>query len=434
MTISVRKWKDLDKKEREKFFRRSEIDIEEVSESVKTILERVKREGDKALVEYTALFDKVQLSPDRLRVGAEEIAAAESLLEPGVREALHQAVANVRSFHKAQKPEGMHVQEVQPGLFVGERATPIESAALYVPHGRGSFPSMLYMLAVPAVIAEVPRIVIITPPGADGTVDPACLYTAQLLGIDEIYRIGGAQAIGALTYGTATISPVEKIIGPGSMYVTAAKRILYGLVDVGLPAGPSESILIADAQADPELAARDLLVEAEHGSDSCAVLLTPDAALAEKTAALIEEKLQRLSETRRSFVSDVLGGGYGGIIITADMDEAVGISNRFAPEHLELLVADPFSLLGKIRNAGEILLGQNMPFSCANYMTGANAVLPTGGKAKTWSAVSVRDFIKYSSVVWATREGYESIAHHTETLARYEGFETHAAAVEKRWS
>jgi histidinol dehydrogenase len=176
------------------------------------------------------------------------------------------------------------------------------------------------------------------------------------------------------------------------------------------------------------------MVEAEHGSDSCAVLITPDPALAARAAVLIEEKAERLSEPRRTFVSDVLGGGYGGIIISADMDEAVDITNRFAPEHLELLVDDPFSLLGKIRNAGEILLGQNMPFSCANYMTGANAVLPTGGKAKTWSAVSVRDFIKYSSVVWATREGYESIAGHTETLARYEGFETHAAAVDGRWS
>jgi histidinol dehydrogenase len=424
----------MEKAEREKFFRRSEIDIEDVTGSVMEILERIKHEGDKALIEYTSVFDKVLLSPENLRVGTGEIAAAGALLTPGVREALHQAVANVRSFHEAQKPGGMAVKEIQPGLFVGERAGPIESTALYVPHGRGNFPSMLYMLAVPAVIAGVPRIVIVTPPGVDGTVDPACLYTAQLLGIDEIYRIGGAQAIGALTYGTESIQPVDKIIGPGSMYVSAAKRILYGQVDVGLPAGPSESILIADSQADPELAARDLMVEAEHGSDSCAVLITPDPALAARAAVLIEEKAERLSEPRRTFVSDVLGGGYGGIIISADMDEAVDITNRFAPEHLELLVDDPFSLLGKIRNAGEILLGQNMPFSCANYMTGANAVLPTGGKAKTWSAVSVRDFIKYSSVVWATREGYESIAGHTETLARYEGFETHAAAVDGRWS
>lgn len=433
MKIAVKRWDSMDAAEQEKLFRRSETDIDDVTGTVRGIIERVRNEGDAVLYELARTFDGADLSSAGLRVRPEEFEAAEALVNPAVKEALRQAVRNVRSFHETQKPEGMTVKEVRRGLFVGERATPVDSAALYVPRGRGSFPSMLYMLAVPAVIAEVPRIVVVTPPGSDGSVDPACLFVASLLGIDEVYRVGGAQAIAALACGTESIAPVDKITGPGSMYVTAAKRLLYGSVDVGLPAGPSESILIADSSADPELAARDLLVEAEHGSDSCALLLTPDAALAARCASILESKIASLPEPRKSFVSDVLGGGYGGVIVTASMEEALEITNRFAPEHLELLVSDPFSLLGSIRNAGEILLGENMPFSCANYLAGANAVLPTGGKAKTYSAVSVRDFMKYSSVIWATKEGYDALAPHTEALARYEGFETHAQAVDGRW-
>lgn len=434
MRMMIRYWKELNSAEQAKLFRRSEIDIEAVSNSVHAIIERVKAEGDEAVLSLTREFDRVELSAGHLRVSKQEIADAKQLLKPPVKGAIEHAIRNVRRFHEAQKPEAMKVVEVEPGLFVGERATAIESAALYVPRGRGSFPSMLYMLAVPAVIAEVPRIVITTPPGEDGSVDPACLYAAELLGIDEIYRVGGAQAIAALTFGTKTIRPVEKIVGPGSMYVTAAKRLLYGTVDVGLPAGPSESILIADETADPELAAKDILVEAEHGSDSSALLITPDRKLAERAADIIQERIADLPEPRKGFVSDVLDGGYGGIIVTETMDEAVSITNQFAPEHLELMVSEPFSLVGKIRNAGEILLGRNIPFSCANYMAGANAVLPTGGKAKTYSAVSVRDFMKYSSVVWSTRDGYDRIADDTRNLALYEGFITHAAAVDRRWS
>jgi histidinol dehydrogenase len=433
MRLQIRTWKEMPREEQLRVLRRSETDIEEVTASVQAILKRVREEGDSALLDFSRTFDHVELAPDQLRVSKEEIEEAESLLEPELVRALHHAIENVKKFHQTQKPEAMSIKEIEPGLFAGERATPIDSVALYVPRGRGSFPSMLYMMAVPAVIAEVPRIVMVTPPGSDGSIDAACLYTARILGIKEIYRIGGAHAIGAMTWGTDSIRPVDKIIGPGSMYVTAAKRILYGTVDVGLPAGPSESILIADKDADPELAAKDLLVEAEHGSDSCAILLTPERGLAEAVLSILNEKISSLPEPRRGFVSDVLGSGYGGIILTDSMEEALEISNSFAPEHLELLVKEPFALLGKIRHAGEILLGENMPFSCANYITGANAILPTGGKARTFSAVSVRDFIKYSSVVWATREGYHTIAGDTECLARYEGFLTHADAVTRRW-
>ncbi|MCK5199060.1 MAG: histidinol dehydrogenase, partial [Spirochaetales bacterium] len=325
----------------------------------------------------------------------------------------------------------MNFDEIRPGLFAGEKSIPIESAGLYVPRGRGSFPSMLYMLAVPAAVAGVERICVITPPGEDGEVDPGCLYAAKLCGIDEVYRVGGAHGIAALAYGTESIPAVHKITGPGSMYVTAAKRILYGTVDVGLPAGPSESVILADSDADPWNLALDLLVEAEHGSDSSAVLITTSDDVAEKTAENIEKLISDLTEPRRTFVSDVFKG-YGAIFLVDSIEEGAELVNAFAPEHLQLKTKEPFSTLSLIKNAGEILLGENIPFSAANYVTGVNAVLPTGGNARTWSAVSVRDFIKYSSVVYADKNGYEDFKDHVITLSDYEGFVTHGNALKLR--
>jgi histidinol dehydrogenase len=325
----------------------------------------------------------------------------------------------------------MKLMEIRPGIMAGEKAAPISSVGLYVPRGRGSFPSMLYMLAVPAAIAGVERIAVVTPPNKDGSVDPACLYAAKLCGVTEVYRVGGAQAIAALALGTESIKPVVKLSGPGSMYVAAAKRLLASRVNPGLPAGPSESIVLADGSADPEKAALDLMIEAEHGSDSSAVLITDSEQLAEASAAILRQKTEALPEPRRTFVSDVLSG-YGGIIITETIQQAADIVNEYAPEHLQIQTADPFETMKLISNAGEILLGDTTPFSIANYSTGANAVLPTGGGAKTYSAVSVRDFIKYSSVVHATEEGLKSAAAYVKTLADYEGFITHGNALKER--
>lgn len=432
MILEVREWKNLDRDERKNIFSRSEIDIEAVRGSVSAIIDEVRSKGDTALLHFSKQFDHADLSDLGLRLSKEEIDLGASQVSEHVKSAIDYAIENVHSFHQHQKSQQMTVHELRPGLFAAEKVQAIESAGLYVPRGRGSFPSMLYMLAVPALIAGVERIVICTPPDSEGRVDPGCLYTAKVLGLQEIYRIGGAQAVAALAYGTESIAPVDKITGPGSMYVTAAKRMLYGQVDVGLPAGPSESILIADDQADPELCARDLLIEAEHGSDSCALLLCTNEEFAQRCARYAEQKIDALPDERKKFVSAVLGGGYGGIIVCESLDEAVEISNTFAPEHLELQVAEPFALLGKIQRAGEILIGPNVPFSCANYLTGPNAVLPTGGKARTYSAVSVRDFVTHSSVVWASKDAYHSMAKHTEILADYEGFASHANAVKDR--
>ncbi|MCL2793335.1 MAG: histidinol dehydrogenase, partial [Spirochaetaceae bacterium] len=318
-----------------------------------------------------------------------------------------------------------------PGITAGERFLPIDSAGLYVPQGRGSFPSMLYMLAVPALVAGVPRVCIVTPPGSNGTVDPACLYAARICEIKEVYRVGGAQAIAALAYGTESIKPVVKIVGPGSAYVTAAKRALYGKIDVGVPAGPSDSIVLADEKADPYRVALDLMTEAEHGSDSAAILVTDSKNLAEDVKKHMTSIIDAIPEPRKKFLTDVFSG-YGGIILAKDMNEAAEIVNLYAPEHLQIATRDPARILNLVRNAGEILLGQDTPFSIANYTTGPNAVLPTGGMAKTYSPVSVRDFMKSSSIIYADKHGLKSVTDHVIALADYEGFSAHSGALKMR--
>ncbi len=430
MTINIYSWKNIPEEKKQSLLSRSELDISEVKESVQEIIDDVKNNGDKAVRFFNNKFDRTPLDMS-LRVSEEEFDQAEALISDEVKDALAYSVENVKRFHEAQKPEAMNFMEVRPGVLAGEKAIPIESAGLYVPRGRGNFPSMLYMLAVPAVVAGVPRVCIVTPPGEDGSIDPACLYAARLCGVTEIYKTGGAQSIAALAYGTESIKPVVKLNGPGSMYVTAAKRLVSGSVDIGMPAGPSESIVLADDTADPYKVALDLLIEAEHGSDSSALLITDSETLSSQVQEHIKNLVSELGEPRRGFVEDVFKG-YGGIILTDSPDEAAEVVNLFAPEHLQIQTKEPFQTLSLITNAGEILLGENTPFSIANYSVGANAVLPTGGNARTYSAVSVRDFIKYSSVVYVTENGLEEMKPHVINLADYEGFETHGNALKKR--
>lgn len=431
MKIQVKEWKNISQEKRDKIFKRSEQNIEDVLPTVQAIIDDVKENGDKALLHYNKKFIGIPSDHNYLKVTKEEFISAEKDLSEAVKEAIRFSIKNIRKFHEAQRPESISMMETSPGIFAGERATPIDSAGLYVPGGRGTFPSMLYMLAVPAVIAGVKTICVTTPPNDKGLADSGVLYACTLCGIEEVYKIGGAEAIAALTYGTETIKPVVKISGPGSMWVTAAKRLLYSVVDVGLPAGPSESALIADSSADPYNMALDLLVEAEHGSDSSALLLTDSREHAEKAAFYMEQMIADLPEPRKTFVEDVLQG-YGGVIITKDIDEACDISNQYAPEHLSLHTTEPWDTMSKITNAGEIILGDTTPFSAVNYSVGPNAVLPTGGKAKTFSAIGVRDFIKYSSVIYSTKKGYETLNKYVPTLAEYEGFTTHGNAFKLR--
>ena len=431
MQIYIRKWKEYSEEQKSRMFQRSEMDISEVEDSIAQILEQVRLKGDQALIEYTQRFDKADLRALPLQVQPEEFEAAAQALDDDLKESIEFAINTTWNYHLAQKPESIHMKELHPGLIAGERALPVDSAGLYVPRGRGSFPSMLYMLAVPAKIAGVPSIQIVTPPNHDGSVDAACLYAAKLIGIEKVFRVGGAHAIAALAYGTESIPGVLKVVGPGSSYVTAAKRLLASKIDAGLPAGPSESMIIADEQSDAWNIALDLMVEAEHGSDSCALLLTDSPALAEQVRSNVAEIGGSLPAPRAGFVQDVFNR-YGGVILTESIDEAVEIVNGFAPEHLLINTCEPFHIMNKITNAGEILLGKHLPFSAANYSTGANAVLPTGGWAKSYSPVSVRDFIKFSSVVYAEKSGYKQLKEHVIRIADYEGFITHGNALKIR--
>src|SRR3989440_11510608 len=342
----------MDVSQRARLLRRAEIQIDELIERVRPIIQEVRQRGDQALIEFTARFDRVQLAPDHLRVSRKEIDRAYQRLDTSVQAAIQHAIRNVRTFHERQMPHEQWFTQVAPGVLAGEKITPITSVGLYVPRGKGAFPSVMYMLATPASIAGVPRIVVCTPPAPDGTVDPASLVAADLCGVHEIYRIGGAQAIAALAYGTASVARVHKITGPGSPYVAAAKRLLYGTVDVGLPAGPSESIVLADESADPELVARDLLVEAEHGPDSSSLLVTDSRPLLDAVLSLLPDKIAALPEPRQTFCRSGFESekGTGGLLLTANTRQAIDFINEYAPEHLQVHVREPFALLPDLEN------------------------------------------------------------------------------------
>lgn len=430
-SVVIRVWKQLDERERTRILRRSEEDIEQVMAETAELIEDVRVRRDSALIELAQTYDGASIAPDAIRVSEDEFDYAEQTLSSDVKNALNYVIANVQTFHEGQVSHGFHMHTIRPGVLAGERVRPVESAGLYVPRGRGSFPSMLYMAAVPARIAGVPRIAVCTPALPDGRVDAACLVAARLCGVNEVYRVGGPGAIAALALGTETIRPVRKILGPGSARVTAAKRLLGHAVDVGIPAGPTESMIIADRHADPVLVAADLMNEAEHGADSQALLLTPSQALAEAVVELMPDLMKTLPDERASYVGTVLSG-IGGILITDSIEEACSIANLYAPEHLMIHTQEPWVTADSIDNAGEILLGPHIPFSMANYATGVNAILPTGGWAHTWSSISVHDFTKRTSIVDVSKSGFDALAPHTVCLADYEGFPAHAAAVRVR--
>jgi histidinol dehydrogenase len=431
MRVSVVAWKSLAPRQKEKILTRSEQDISEVMPRVRAIIDAVRADGDAAVIRYTRQFNGVDLSGTPLAVSDAEFAEAERALTPQVKDAIKSCARNVRVCHERQLPVPMTLSEVQPGVFAGERAVPVASVAMYAPRGKGSFPSSTYMMAVPAQVAGVPRRVLVTPPDSEGKCDPATLFAARHCGVHEVYRVGGVQALAALAYGTTSIPPVHKLLGPGSQYVTAAKRLLSEVVDVGLPAGPSESMILADGAADPRRVALDLCIEAEHGPDSQALLVTDSPELAQAVAGLLPGIVAELPEPRSGYVTAVLEN-YGGIILAADMEEAALIADAVAPEHLQIATRDPLQTLSLVHHAGEILLGQDTPFSLANYAIGANAVLPTGGRARTFSALSVRDFMKFSSVARLTAAGVNLLRDAALTLADYEGFPAHAKALRER--
>jgi histidinol dehydrogenase len=411
--------------------RRSEQNIDQALAIAKNVIDKVKTEGDAGVLHYSRQFDFAGATADNLRVSAAEFDEAEKLVDPQLRRSVEHAFRNIQKVHAGQMPPPMHLAEIEPGVFAGEKITPLPTVGLYVPRGKGAFPSMMLMLAVPAQVAGVKKIVVCTPPDQHGKVEPVSLVTARMAGVSEVYKLGGVQALAAIAYGTETVAKVDKLIGPCSIYGAAAKRLLSGIVDVGLPAGPSESIVLADETTDPRLAALDLLIEAEHGSDSAALLVTHSETVAQQALHYINHYLDQLPPWRKKFCEDGLGS-YGGILLTDSLQASLDFINDYAPEHLEILVADPFRLLGKIDNAGEILLGPHTPSSAATYAIGVNAVLPTGGFARSYSAVSVFDFLKRSTLAYLTPEGLEHVKETVTTLADYEDFPAHALAIRER--
>ncbi len=393
------------------------------------IVDAVRRRGDRAVIEFTRRFDGVQLKASQLQVGSDEIAAARRALPATAVQALQLAARRIAAFHRRQASASWSYND-PVGLRLGQAITPLRSVGLYVPGGHASYPSSVLMNAIPARVAGVEQVVMVSPAGKAGF-NPAVLAAASIAGVRTIYRIGGAQAVAALAYGTATIPKVDKIVGPGNAYVQAAKKIVYGATDIDKIAGPSEVVVLADTSADPAYVAADLLAQAEHGSgDECAVLLTPSHRLALQTQVEITRQLRTLP--RGKDIARVLQRR-GALIVVRNLDEAVELAEQIAPEHLELMVRDGRRWAKKIRNAGAIFIGPYSPAALGDYVAGPNHVLPTGGTARFYSPLGVYDFVKRTSIVAATRSGLRRLAPAVERLAALEGYEAHAAAVRCRF-
>jgi histidinol dehydrogenase len=428
-TVNFHDLSQLSAAQRSRLLQRTEADLSAYEEKVKAIIAAVRAEGDVALARFARDFDKAPVEPHEIAATEADFAAAEKALDREVREAMEFAAHAIRKFHEDQKPEEMWLHEIRPGAFAGDRARAIPSAACYVPRGKGAFPSVALMTAIPAKVAGVKDLVIITPPGPNGRLDDATLVAARMAGVSKVFKAGGAQGIAAVAYGTQTVPKVSKVIGPGSPWVAAAKRMVSHVIDTGTPAGPSELIVLADDTIDGRLAALDLLIESEHGPDSSAYLVTWSKRVAEEALAAIPGYWAQMNEQRAGFSSTVLCGPIGGIVLARDEDEAIAFVNDYAPEHLEVLAKEPFQYLGRLDHAGEILLGEHTPTTLGNFVLGPNHVLPTSGWARTASPVSVFDFMKRTSVAYVTSKGYPELARQARRLATYEGFEGHANAV-----
>ncbi|HEY9648431.1 MAG TPA: histidinol dehydrogenase [Chroococcidiopsis sp.] len=396
--------------------------------TVQQVLQEVRRKGDRALLHFTEEFDHVTLDPEELRVSGSELDAAYQQVPKDLLDAIRLACKNVEAFHAQRVPKSW-VQFGDHDIVLGRRYTPVDRAGLYVPGGQAAYPSTVIMNAIPAKVAKVPRIVIATPPGPDKSISPAVLVAAQEAGVDEIYRVGGAQAIAALAYGTETIPKVDVITGPGNIYVTLAKKLVYGTVGIDSLAGPSEVLVIADATANPVHVAADLLAQAEHDSMAAAILLTTDLSLARQVVTEVEQQL--VNHPRRLLTEKAIAH-YGLVVVVDSLEVAAELSNEFAPEHLELEIADPWGLLEQIRHAGAIFLGSSTPEAVGDYLAGPNHTLPTSGAARYASALGVETFIKHSSLIHYSPTALQQVGGAIELLAKAEGLFSHAQSVRLR--
>jgi histidinol dehydrogenase len=396
--------------------------------TVREVLQAVKRQGDRAVLHYTAEFDQLIFKPEDLRVSGSELDAAYQQVSKELLDAIRLACRQIEDFHRQRIPKSW-VQFAEDDVVLGKRYTPVDCAGLYVPGGQAAYPSTVLMNAVPAKVANVPRIVMVTPPGAEKTIHPAVLVAAQEAGVEEIYRVGGAQAIAALAYGTETIPKVDVITGPGNIYVTLAKKLVYGTVGIDSLAGPSEVLIIADKVANPAHVAADMLAQAEHDQMAAAILLTNDSVLARK---VVDEVERQLIDHPRRLLTEKAIAHYGLVVVVESLADAAELSNEFAPEHLELEIADPWGLLDQIRHAGAIFLGCSTPEAVGDYLAGPNHTLPTSGSARYASALSVETFMKHSSLVQYSQAALQKVAGAIDVLATAEGLHSHAASVRLR--
>ncbi|MGF1478870.1 MAG: histidinol dehydrogenase [Cyanophyceae cyanobacterium] len=408
--------------------RQLDAQIQGKEATVKEILETVKLKGDQALLGYTEKFDRQTLAPQQLRVSGSELDTAYQQISPELLEAIQLACRQVEAFHRQRVPSSW-VQFEDHDVVLGKRYTPVDRAGLYIPGGRAAYASTVLMNAIPAKVAQVPRIVMVTPPGEEGKIAPAVLVAAQEAGIEEIYRVGGAQAIAALAYGTKTLPKVDVITGPGNIYVTLAKKMVYGTVGIDSLAGPSEVLVIADHSANPTHVAADLLAQAEHDPMAAAILITTDAELAQQVQRSVQ---QQLEHHPRRLLTEKAIAHYGLIVVVDSLSTAAELSNLFAPEHLELEINEPWELLEQIRHAGAIFLGPSTPEAVGDYLAGPNHTLPTSGAARYASALGVETFMKYSSIVQYSPAALKKVSSAIQILAGAEGLPSHADSVRFR--
>jgi len=403
----------------EEIFARAEMGMN-VEAVVTEIIEKVKAEGDKALYEYSERFDKAKL--ESLIVTPEEIDAAEALVEPKFLEILRKAAENIRLYHEKQVRKGFKIEK-EDGVIIGQKIIPVDRAGLYVPGGTAAYPSTVLMDSIPAKIAGCKEVVMVTPPSQNGKINPVILSAAKIAGVDKIFKIGGAQAIAALAYGTESVPKVDKIVGPGNAFVAEAKKQVFGQVSIDMIAGPSEILIIADSRTNPAHAAADLLSQAEHDKMASAVLVTDSMELAIAVRKELEKQIPTLlrSEIARESIDK-----NGKIVVTNTLAEAIDISNEIAPEHLELLLDNPFDYLDEIRHAGSIFMGRNCPEALGDYYAGPNHTLPTSGTAKFSSPLSVDDFIKKTQYTYYTKEALSKVASDVAFFAEKEGLTAHA--------
>lgn len=420
---------DLTAKETDLIMKRSMQDISSIYEHVREIVEDVKKRGDASLLDANREF-KERIAERDLVVTPEEIKKAYGKVNPELPKALKKAASNIRRFHEAQMEREMWSVEVERGIVAGRLRRPLERVGCYIPGGRAAYPSTVLMTVIPAKVAGVQEVVITTPAAAGMAVSPSTLVAADIAGCGHIYKVGGPWGIAALACGTKTMPKVDKIVGPGNKFVTAAKMIVFGLVDIDSPAGPSEALILADESGDPDWIGLDFLTQIEHDPDSAAILVTPSERLARQVCRAVNRHFK--SQPRKEIIESSLGG-HSHVLVAEDMDQAIEFANCYAPEHLQILTRDPFMILNRIKHAGSIFLGPYAPVAAGDYASGTNHVLPTGRCARMFSGLSVDDFIQKPTFQYLSKEGLEGLKDTIVTLAESEGLPMHARSVEARF-